>query len=91
MDWQTTGDPVEKEHLAVLLQRRYLDKVQLTLFEGGHEMITDRILDGVKGQNILVIGDSNGAITEGWGKSIEERTLPGFYLQLFHLREYHWL
>ena len=36
MDWQTTGDPLNKEHLDVLLERRYQDKVQITLFEGGH-------------------------------------------------------
>lgn len=78
MDWQTTGDPVEKEHLAVLLQRRYLDKVQLTLFEGGHEMIPDWILDGVKGRNVLVIGDSNGAIQEGWVNQLKEERFPDF-------------
>jgi hypothetical protein len=49
-DWQTTGEPVNKEHLDVLLQRQYQDKVQLILFEGGHEMIPDRILDGAKGK-----------------------------------------
>ena len=47
-DWQTTGDPVHKEHLEVLLQRWYQDKIQLILFEGGHEMIPDRILDGAR-------------------------------------------
>lgn len=51
-DWQTTGDPVHKEHLEVLLQRRYQDKIQLILFEGGHEMIPDQVLDGAKGRDI---------------------------------------
>lgn len=78
MDWQTTGDPIEKEHLSVLLQRRYLDKVQLTLFEGGHEMIPNRILDGLKAQNVLVIGDSNGAIQEGWVTQLKEERFPDF-------------
>jgi len=78
MDWQTTGTPVFKDHLSVLIQRHYLDKVQITLFEGGHEMITERILDGVKGQNVLVIGDSNGAISEGWVNQLKEERFPDF-------------
>ncbi|HAZ02728.1 MAG: hypothetical protein A2W90_15085 [Bacteroidetes bacterium GWF2_42_66] len=78
MDWQITGEPVNREHLAVLLERRYEDKVQLTLFEGGHEMIPGRILDGVKGRNILVLGDSNGAIAEGWVNQLKEERFPDF-------------
>jgi pimeloyl-ACP methyl ester carboxylesterase len=62
MDWQTTGEPVEKQHLEVLLQRQYQDKIQLTLFEGGHEMIPDRIMDGVKGKKIPWMGVSGRAI-----------------------------
>lgn len=78
MDWQTTGPPVYKDHLSVLIQRQYLDKVQINLFEGGHEMIPDRILDGVKGQNVLVIGDSNGAIKEGWVNQLKEKRFSDF-------------
>ena len=79
MDWQTTGDgPVLKEHYDVLDERQYLDKVKITLFEGGHEMIPDRILDGVKGQNILIIGDSNGAIKEGWVNQLKKERFPDF-------------
>ncbi len=47
-DWQTTGAPVFKDKYSVLVHRRYLDKVEMILFEGGHEMIPDRILDEVK-------------------------------------------
>ena len=36
MEWQTTGAPANKKHLVVLIQRHYLDKVQINLFEGGH-------------------------------------------------------
>ncbi len=78
MDWQTTGAPVFKKHLSVLIQRQYLDKVQINLFEGGHEMIPSRILDGVKGQNVLVIGDSNGAISEGWVNQLKGKRFPDF-------------
>lgn len=52
-DWQTTGAPVFKDKYSVLVHRRYLDKVEMILFEGGHEMIPDRILDGVKGKKRL--------------------------------------
>jgi lysophospholipase L1-like esterase/pimeloyl-ACP methyl ester carboxylesterase len=78
MDWQTTGAPVFNDHLSVLVKRQYLDKVQINLFEGGHEMIMDRVLDGVKGQNILVIGDSNGTIDEGWVNQLKEERFPDF-------------
>ena len=36
----------------------------MILFEGGHEMIPDHILDGVKGKRIPVTGDSVGAIKD---------------------------
>lgn len=78
MDWQTAGSPVYKDHLSVLIQRQYLDKVQINLFEGGHEMIPDRVLDGVKGKNVLVIGDSNGAIEEGWVNQLKGKRFPDF-------------
>jgi len=78
MDWQTTGDPVLKDHLSVWVQRQYLDKVQINLFEGGHEMIMDRVLDGIKGQNVLVIGDSNGTLDKGWVNQLKEERFPDF-------------
>ncbi len=78
MDWQTTRTPVFKDNLSVLILRQYLDKVQINLFEGGHEMIMDRVLDGVKGQNVLVVGDSNGSIKEGWVNQLKEKRFPDF-------------
>lgn len=78
MDWQTNGTPVFKDHLSILIQRQYLDKVQINLFEGGHEMVEDRILNGVKGQDVLVIGDSNGAIQEGWVNQLKEKRFSDF-------------
>ena len=58
-DLQTTGEPVNKKHLEILLQRQYQDKVRFILFEGGHEMIPNRILDGAKGKNIVLPGNSD--------------------------------
>ncbi len=78
MDWQTTGDPVPKEKYAVLDERTYLDKVKVTLFEGGHEMVPGRVLDGVKAKNVLVIGDSNGAIEHGWVNQLKEKRFADF-------------
>ncbi len=78
MDWQTTGDPVPKEKYSVLDERTYLDKVKITLFEGGHEMIPGRVLDGVKGENVLVIGDSNGALENGWVNQLKKKRFTEF-------------
>jgi lysophospholipase L1-like esterase/esterase/lipase len=48
-------------------KKTFEDKVKLTIFEGGHEMLTDMVLDHVKkGKKILAIGDSNGAFDFGW-------------------------
>ena len=48
-------------------QKRFEDKVQLTIFEGTHEMLTDIALDHIRtSKKILAIGDSNGAFDYGW-------------------------
>ncbi len=78
MEWQTTGAPANKKHLVVLIQRHYLDKVQINLFEGGHEMIMDRALDGVKGQNILVLGDTNETMEGNWVNQLKEKRFQDF-------------
>jgi lysophospholipase L1-like esterase len=47
--------------------KTFEDKVKLTIFEGGHEMLTNLALNHVKtGQKVLAIGDSNGAFDFGW-------------------------
>ncbi|MBN2314477.1 MAG: hypothetical protein JXM79_11145 [Sedimentisphaerales bacterium] len=61
-------------------QKRFSDKVQLTIFEGGHEMLTDVALDPIgNGKKILAVGDSNGAFSYGWVR------------QLAHLRFDDWI
>lgn len=47
-------------------QKKYEDKLQLTIFEGGHEMLVEEGLQHIPSQTILAIGDSNGAIEGGW-------------------------
>jgi len=47
--------------------KRFEDKVQLTIFEGSHEMLTDVALDHIRNsKKILAVGDSNGAFSYGW-------------------------
>lgn len=60
-------------------QRRYQDKVQLTLFEGGHEMIKFVSLDQVKARHVLVIGDSNGAREGGWVDQLQALCFEDFF------------
>ncbi len=40
--------------------RQYENKVQVVIFEGGHEMLSEIALDHVDSETILAIGDSNG-------------------------------
>ncbi len=48
-------------------QKRFDDKVQLTIFEGTHEMLTGVALNHIRdSKRILAIGDSNGAFNYGW-------------------------
>jgi lysophospholipase L1-like esterase/pimeloyl-ACP methyl ester carboxylesterase len=58
--------PSQAEKGLVHYQQRYQDKVQVTIFEGGHEILYDRALDHVANEKILAIGDSNGALEYGW-------------------------
>ncbi|MCB0634872.1 MAG: prolyl oligopeptidase family serine peptidase, partial [Lewinella sp.] len=57
-------------------QRRYQDKVQVTIFEGGHEILYDRALDHLENEKILAIGDSNGALEYGWVTQLRKLQFP---------------
>ena len=50
----------------------YQGKVLITMFEGGHEMLTGTALDFMKSKGILLVGDSNGALKNGWGELLTE-------------------
>jgi pimeloyl-ACP methyl ester carboxylesterase len=54
------------KHGDTIYTRRFQDRVQLDVFEGGHEMVVVRALDNVPSATILTIGDSNGAAPDGW-------------------------
>ncbi len=47
-------------------EQQFEDKVKVTVFEGGHERPDNRALTPLEGKRILAIGDSNGALEEGW-------------------------
>jgi hypothetical protein len=78
LDWQTTKSQIFKDHLSVLIQRQYLNKIQINLFEGGHEMISERMLDGVNSQNIVILSDSNGVSQNGWVERLKRKRFSDF-------------
>lgn len=68
--------PKQAETGLVHYQRRYQDKVQLTIFEGGHEILYDRALTHLENNKILAIGDSNGALEYGWVTQLRRHRFP---------------
>jgi hypothetical protein len=61
-------DKQEIDGRKVYYHRNYRGKVMLTIFDGTHEMLPGAALDFIKGEGILLIGDSNGAIRGNWCK-----------------------
>jgi len=53
-------------------RQRYADKVSVTIFEGGHEMLVGEALKHIPGKTILTIGDSNGAMKDGWVNQLKK-------------------
>jgi lysophospholipase L1-like esterase len=47
-------------------KKSFDSRVSITIFEGTHEMLEGVALDHIPGKKILILGDSNGAIKEGW-------------------------
>ncbi|MEZ5044047.1 MAG: GDSL-type esterase/lipase family protein [Saprospiraceae bacterium] len=60
----THGDHLENG--LIHYQKHYKDQIQLNIFEGGHELLIDGALDQVRPLKVLALGDSNGALEEGW-------------------------
>lgn len=56
----------------VIYARRYEDKVQVLVFDGGHEMPVGQALDHIPARHILAIGDSNGAAAHGWVNQLKD-------------------
>ncbi len=63
-------DIIEKR--LIHYRKNYQGKIQITIFEGTHEMLTDVALNPVQGKNILVIGDSNGELENGWVNQLQK-------------------
>lgn len=66
------GHSIELPHGAVHLQKQYLGKLQVTIFEGGHEMLLPQALSHLKSEKILAIGDSNGSNKNGWVNQLKK-------------------
>ncbi len=64
------GLPTERggarQHGETIYQRQFQDRIRLVIFEGGHEMLVEQALDHVPSITILAVGDSNGAVADGW-------------------------
>ena len=59
-------------------QRKYKDKVQVSVFEGGHERLPNLALSQMNGSKVLAIGDSNGAHEEGWVNQLKKQNFGDF-------------
>jgi lysophospholipase L1-like esterase len=53
-------------------QNSFQNKVFLSVFEGGHEMIIDGALSHIPTKSILALGDSNGAAEHGWVNQVKK-------------------
>lgn len=65
-------NPAQLKTGDIHFQRRYEDKIQITVFEGKHEMLAKQALIPIGNESILTIGDSNGAIKEGWVTQLKQ-------------------
>ena len=59
-------------------QRKYNDKIQVTIFEGGHERLSHLALALLNSSKILTIGDSNGANKDGWVNQLKKQRFGDF-------------
>ncbi len=56
----------------VIYKNHYQDKLKLIVFEGGHEMPPGDALAHIPSRTILAIGDSNGAVENGWPDQLKQ-------------------
>lgn len=70
------GIPVkDKKYIGdreIYYRKSFQGKLQITIFEGTHEMLPGVALNPVQSKNILVIGDSNGALKDGWVSQLQK-------------------
>lgn len=68
--------PSDAKRGRIHFTRQFEDKVKVTVFEGGHELLSDRVMLPLQGRRILAIGDSNGALETGWVNQLRSLTFP---------------
>jgi len=61
-------------------QKTFRDKLQITIFEGTHEMLTERAFSHIPSQTILTIGDSNGEAALGWPFQLQKLMFNDFII-----------
>ena len=66
------GDQGTMRGRKIIYENHFQDKINITVFEGTHEMPPGDILAHVPSMNILAIGDSNGALEYGWANQLKE-------------------
>jgi lysophospholipase L1-like esterase len=64
MYWPELSESIGERKLHY--KKNYKGLIQVNVFEGGHEMIESVALDPLNSEKILAIGDSNGAMENGW-------------------------
>lgn len=86
MNQMVTGRYVpgnKKEKIAerdIHLKKQFEGKIQIVIFEGGHEMLTEAALNHVPSETILAIGDSNGDNKGGWVDQLQERRFNDVFI-----------
>ncbi len=73
-DYGKIGDRI------IHFQNRLWDKVQIIIFEGGHEMLLNHALKHIPSETILTIGDSNGANKNGWVTQLARRQFNNTFI-----------
>jgi lysophospholipase L1-like esterase/dienelactone hydrolase len=77
------GYPAENKSMIsnreIHYRKEFQDKIQLTLFEGTHEQLLNVALNQVEGKNILTLGDSNGALKDGWVNQLKAMRFDDFF------------
>ncbi|MCF8361681.1 MAG: prolyl oligopeptidase family serine peptidase [Prolixibacteraceae bacterium] len=73
----------KKEKIAdrvIHFKKQFNGKIQIVIFEGGHEMLTEAALNHVPSETILAIGDSNGDNKGGWVDQLQERRFNDVFI-----------
>ncbi len=73
----------KKEKIAdrdIHCKKQFEGKIQIVIFEGGHEMLPEAALNHVPSEIILAVGDSNGDNKGGWVDQLQERRFNDVFI-----------